>query len=224
MKKCFDKHVYIFSGLGADDRVFQKMDLSAFSTQFVSWIKPIGNEAIEAYASRISKQIESAAPILIGLSFGGIIAIEVAKQINTSKVILLASVKTKTDIPFYYRVAGRIRLHKLLPIKFVKRTNFITNWLFGAKNAADRQILKEVMRDTDPDFLKWAIDKLVRWNNKERLPNIFHIHGTRDRLFPEMFLQADYNVEGGGHLMTLTDAHKVDLIVRRQISRGQNCT
>ena len=84
-----NKELYIFSGLGADERVFQLLDFSGFSTTFIKWTPPIENETIENYAERILKQINTTKPTLIGLSFGGIIAIEVAKLIDTEKVIVI---------------------------------------------------------------------------------------------------------------------------------------
>jgi pimeloyl-ACP methyl ester carboxylesterase len=95
------KELYIFSGLGADERVFQQLDFSGFSTTFIKWIVPQDTETIENYATRLLDQITTTKPTLIGLSFGGLIAVEVAKQIDTEKVILIASAKTKNEIPFY---------------------------------------------------------------------------------------------------------------------------
>lgn len=79
------KELYIFSGLGADERVFQKLDFFGFTTIFIKWVVPQEKETIEDYATRILNQITTTKPILIGLSFGGIIAVEVAKLIATEK-------------------------------------------------------------------------------------------------------------------------------------------
>ena len=48
------KNVYIFSGLGADKRVFQNMDFSQYNTTFVDWISPIQSENIESYAKKLT--------------------------------------------------------------------------------------------------------------------------------------------------------------------------
>ncbi len=141
------KELYIFSGLGADERVFQRLDFSGYSTTFVKWIVPQDKETIEQYATRLLDQITTTKPTLIGLSFGGLIAVEVAKQIETEKVILIASAKTKNEIPFYYRFAGQLKIHRLLPTRILKSSNFITNWLFGASSTFDKQLLKLTIMD-----------------------------------------------------------------------------
>jgi pimeloyl-ACP methyl ester carboxylesterase len=135
-----NKKIYIFSGLGADESVFQRLDFSGFDTTFIKWLIPYENETIENYSRRLLDQISSNQPILIGLSFGGLIAVEIAKQIETEKVILIATAKTKNEIPFYFRFAGLIRLHRLLPTRLLKSSNFITNWLFGTSSTFDKQL------------------------------------------------------------------------------------
>jgi pimeloyl-ACP methyl ester carboxylesterase len=209
--------LYIFSGLGADERVFQRLNLSDFSPTFIRWVIPECKETIEDYATRLLDQIKATDPILIGLSFGGIMAIEVAKQINTEKVILIASAKTKKEIPFYYRFAGQIRFHKLLPTRLLKSSNSITNWFFGVSSTFDKQLLKQILIDTSPTFLKWAIDKVVRWSNQTQTPNVFHIHGTSDRILPLSFVKCDLTIKNGGHFMTLNKSDELNKILRQQL-------
>jgi len=212
------KELYIFSGLGADESVFQRLDFSGFPTTFIKWIVPIDNETIENYATRLIDQITSTKPILIGLSFGGLMAVEVAKQIDEEKVILIASAKTKKEIPFYYRWAGQIRLHKLLPTKLLRSTNFMTYWLFGTGSTCERQLLKQILLDTDPIFLKWAIDKIVRWTNNTPTKNIFHIHGSSDRILPLCFVDCNMTIKNGGHLVTLNKSDELNKIIWQQLT------
>jgi len=211
------KELYIFSGLGADERVFQRLDFSGFSTTFVKWVIPQDSETIEHYATRLLDQITTTKPTLIGLSFGGLIAVEVAKQIVTEKVILIASAKTKNEIPLYYRFAGQIGLHKLLPTRLLKSSNFITNWFFGTSSTFDKQLLKQILIDTDPTFLKWAIDKVARWTNQTQTQNIFHIHGTSDRILPFKFVNCCSTIKSGGHLMTINRTGELNNILRQQL-------
>jgi pimeloyl-ACP methyl ester carboxylesterase len=213
--KDLTKELYIFSGLGADESVFHRLDFSGFSTTFIKWIVPQKTEIIEHYATRLLDQITTTKPILIGLSFGGLIAVEVAKQIETEKVILIASAKTKKEIPFYYRFAGQLRLHKLLPTRLLKRSNFVTNWFFGTSSTFDKQLLKQILLVTDPTFLKWAIDKIVRWTNQTQTQNIFHIHGTSDRILPLCFVNCNQSINNGGHLMTLNKSEELNTILRQ---------
>jgi pimeloyl-ACP methyl ester carboxylesterase len=216
------KNVYIFSGLGADKRVFQNMDFSEWNANFVEWITPKENENIEIYAERLAEQIKHQKPILVGLSFGGIIATEVAKIIETEKIILIASAKNQTEIPNYFRIAGKLKLHKLLPTKLLKMPNFISFWFFGAENKFDKKILSEILIDTDGKFLKWAINQIVTWKNKTEHKNLIHIHGSSDRILPINFVKWNIKVEKGGHFMTLNKAEELTKILRNEINLKKN--
>ncbi len=211
------KNVYIFSGLGADERVFQKMNFSEHNVNFLDWILPSKNESIEKYAIKLTKLIKHEKPILIGLSFGGIIAIEVAKIINTEKIILIASCKNETEIPIYFRIIGRLKLHKLVPAKLLKIPNFISFWFFGTQNKEDKKILSEILKDTDEKFLKWAIDIIVTWKNRIVHKNTFHIHGISDRILPIAFVKCDIKIKKGGHFMTLNQAEELTQIVNNEL-------
>lgn len=212
------KAIFIFSGLGADERVFQKFDLSNFEVIYIKWIIPQTNETIEEYATRLVCQITDKNPILIGLSFGGIMAIEVSKQIETEKILLISSVKTRKEIPFYFRFAGKLRLHKLLPAKILKSANFMTKWFFGTSSKFDKEILQQILRETNPIFLKWAIDCLLHWSHDQAMENVFHLHGTKDRILLNRFLKCDLLVKGGGHLMVLNKATEVSEIINDQLN------
>ena len=200
------KNIYVFSGLGTDERVFKNIDLSEYPTTFIRWIDPNQRESIECYAKRLTDQINNDRPILVGLSFGGIMATEVANIIETDKIIIIASAKTKKEIPFYFRLAGQLKLHKILPARLLVSPGFFNNWLFGTQSAQDKELLAEILRDTDPNFAKWAIDKIVTWKNQTQHVNLKHIHGTADRILPFRFVTCDIVVKNGGHFMTVNKA------------------
>jgi pimeloyl-ACP methyl ester carboxylesterase len=212
------KHIYLFSGLGADERIFQKLDFSGYFVSFIRWEVPMKKESIEHYAARLINQITTDRPILIGLSFGGLIAIEIAKQIETEKVILISSARTKKEIPTFYRLGGKLRLQKLLPLQLLKGKNLFSDWVFRDASDSEKQLLKSIFSDTNSTFLKWAIDKAVSWKNETCLKNITHIHGTSDRIFPIRLVTCDVKVENGGHLLTLKNAEEISGILKTILS------
>ena len=214
MEDKIQKAIYLFSGLGADRRAFQKLDLSGFQAFFIEWIPPYYQETMTEYAIRISQQIKHQNPILIGLSFGGMIAIEVAKIIPTSQVILLASAKTFLEIPFYFRYIGKLGLHSLIPLKFFKKANFLTYWFFGVRENEDKKNLQSILRNTDGIFLQWAIHQILNWRNTIIPNHITHIHGSSDKILPIKYIKTDIIIHKGGHLMTLTNAETLNKVIR----------
>ena len=207
-----NKELYLLSGLGADKRVFDFLDLNGFRLIHIEWVKPFENEKIESYARRLLPQIKTARPTLIGVSFGGMIAIEIAKQITTDKLILISSAKTKTDIPFRYRLAGNFWVNRLIPAPLYRHANFVVYWLFGVRKKQEKQLLKAIMDEADNNFVDWATNAIVNWDNEKLLPNVITIHGTADHVLP--FIKADHKVENGGHLMIVSKAKEVSRILQ----------
>ena len=206
------KELYLLSGLGADKRVFDYLDLDGFKLIHIDWIKPLEDEKIESYSERLVQQVTTSQPTMIGVSFGGIIAIEMAKHIKARKLILISSVKTKNGIPFRYRLAGNLWMNKLIPATLYRKANLLVYWLFGVTKKKEKELLKAIMDDADNDFVDWATNAIVTWDNEEQISNIVTIHGTADRIFP--FKEADYKIEKGGHMMIVSKAGEVSRILR----------
>ena len=207
--------IYIFSGLGVDQRVFDKIDFGNLDVEFIDWIEPLKSETLENYAKRISLSLNQTNPILIGLSFGGMIAVEISKILQTKNIILIASAKTRNELPKIYQLAGKLKLNKLIPNSLFKKQNFITNWFFGLETKAEKQLLKRILKDTNPNFLSWAINEILNWKNEVHLNNCFHIHGNKDRIIPIQNLKADFIIEKGGHFMTVNKAEEIERLIKQ---------
>lgn len=205
------KNLYLFSGLGADERVFQKLILKEHKVHFIKWIDPQKNEDLAQYAGRLTEQITAENPVLIGLSFGGIVSVEVSKIIAVEKIILISSIQSYKELPFYYKWASIIKIQKLIPISLFKKVNWISNYLFGINNAEEKILLKKILKDTNNYFLEWAINHILCWKNEYMPENLVRIHGSKDRLFPiHGTNQINYRVENGGHFMVFNKAEEIE--------------
>ena len=206
------KELFLISGLGADKRVFDFLDLSGHNIHYVNWITPLPRESMAAYATRLLPQITSDKPVLIGVSFGGMIALEISKLISVEKVILISSAKSPNAIPSYFRIIPKLRLEKWVRPASLKKPNEIFFWLFGVTAKEHKALLASIMKDTDEIFLTWAMDTVTRWENHTSPNYVVQIHGTKDRILNVQ--NADYLVIGGGHLMVVTQAKEVSLILK----------
>ncbi|MBC7650419.1 MAG: alpha/beta hydrolase, partial [Deinococcales bacterium] len=82
--------VYFISGLGADKRSFSFLDLSFCEPIFISWLIPLSKETLVAYALRLRATITEPNPIIVGLSFGGMLVTEMAKNDATVTPIIIS--------------------------------------------------------------------------------------------------------------------------------------
>lgn len=131
----------------------------------------------------------------------------------TEKVILISSARTGREIPGYLRFFGRLSIHKVMPARWLKKANHVLYYFFGVKTSEEKKLLSEIVRDTDQKFMKWAIDKIVRWKNNIIPSNAILIHGSADRLFPVS--KADIIIPYGGHFMIVNKAKEVSEHIKR---------
>ena len=210
------KPIYFVSGLGADERIFQWLRCDGFRPVHIHWIPPQKGESIESYAKRLSEQIVDEQPTLVGLSFGGMIALEIAKQIDAAKVILLSTVKKTSEVPLYFKLFRAFPIHRIFPFKSVLWAFYwLANWLFSPEGSEEKTLLKTVLKETDPHFLKWALHRVVIWKNQDIPESVVHIHGKRDHIFPFRFVSPDYAVEDCGHLMVMNRAEEISTLLTK---------
>ncbi|NOS93056.1 MAG: alpha/beta hydrolase [Cyclobacteriaceae bacterium] len=210
------RDIYLLSGLGADQRIFDRLDLSGFEVHYIEWIKPLPDDTMKSYAHRLSSQIKSPKPILIGVSFGGMMATEIAAQVAAEMVILISSARDSNAIPFYFRMLRYLPIHRWIPIQWMKKGNALQDWVFGITQKEDKELLRAILTATDPYFLRWAIHQIIIWNKRSEPLPIAQIHGDRDHLLP--LRQADFSVPDGGHLIVHNHAPIVSQWIREQIT------
>ena len=206
------KEIYLVSGLGADERVFEYLDLQPYKKTCLKWISAEEDETLEHYAARLCDQIKTENPVLIGVSFGGMVAVEIGKLIKTEKIILISSAKTKEDIPLHYRVMGAVNFNKLMPMGRMKDLYGIIAWLFGVSSKKERALLEDILGSTDERFMQWAINHIINWENTTVLPNAVLIHGTSDKLLSGS--TPDYSIKDGGHFMIVNRCEEVSDIIK----------
>jgi pimeloyl-ACP methyl ester carboxylesterase len=211
--------VYFISGLGADRRIFQYLRLKNIRPHYVEWITPEKDESWESYAGRLLVQINEPDPIIIGMSMGGMMAIEINKLIPVKKIILISSAKTCHEIPPYFRLLRIFKGHQWLSYKLLIRLGLIFGpWLFGTTCKADKQLLREIIYDTDETFFRWAWQKVVSWKNTCTSQNITQLHGTSDHMLPIYFVKPDIIIQKGTHLMAINRADEISAIVNREMA------
>ena len=194
--------------------MFQNYSFDDFNVIHIDWILPFQNETFQSYAFRISENMNDENAILIGLSFGGMLSVEISKIKKFKRIFLLSSAKTKFEIPFYYRFLAKLNLLRIIPSSILKRVNSLTYLVFGVKTNAEKSLLEDIVRNTDERFLKWALHQIMNWKNENYSENIVHIQGNRDLILPHYFVKFDYLIEEKGtHFMTLNQSQKIEKII-----------
>ena len=125
--------IYFLSGLGANYSAFKYLTFpSNVQTVFIDWLAPLKNESLKSYAKRIAEKIDNTQPfILVGLSFGGMLATEVIEFVQPQKTILISSAARRQELPVYYKLAGTLGINKFFPAAVIKKGNRLINWVMA---------------------------------------------------------------------------------------------
>jgi pimeloyl-ACP methyl ester carboxylesterase len=212
-------NIYFIPGLGADKRIFRNIKVPEGCHPFyLDWIKPWKNESLQSYSYRLAEKMETTKPfVIVGLSFGGMLAAEIVNKYPLGRMIILSSIACSNDLPFYYRAAGNIYLHKLVPISLLKSASLMKR-IFTAETAEQKAYLKRVIREVDSSFVRWGLNAIIKWRGRITNSSYVHIHGSRDAVLPVRFCRPTHVIKGGGHLMILTREREINEIIKTFIT------
>ena len=193
-------------GLAAGPSIFENIKLpeEQFEMYFLEWFLPIENESIESYALRMTQKITHNNPVLIGVSFGGVLVQEMAKIIQTDKVIIISSVKTNKEFPSRFKIARNTKAYKLIPTQLLADIEKLVKYAFGDNIVTKRlKLYEKYLSVRDKHYLDWSIETILCWKQKDINESVIHIHGDADEVFPIKHIKDCIIVKGGTHIMIL---------------------
>lgn len=209
--------VYCISGLGADSRVFSRLKLNA-EIRHIRWLPPQQQESLQQYSQRLAAQVDTSHPFaLLGVSFGGVVARELAQFLAPTKLILLSSFASADHLPAA-RFAMLLPLLQLLPDQWLVPPCWLMALLFGVREPHHKKLLCQILKDTDPQFLRWSLLALFRLKALRPVQNLLHVHGSSDRLIPYPQKEDAIKIKGAGHFMVYTHAAKTSNIINQLLA------
>ncbi len=212
-------HIYFVPGLAANKSIFEYVSLPQehFELHFLEWIIPLSiEESIEDYAKRMCEPIVHENPILVGVSFGGIMVQEMSKLINPKKVIIISSIKNRDELPNRLKLAQKTKAYKLFPTKVIQNIENYDAYFFNDFLKKRSELYKTYLSVRDSKYLEWAIHNVLNWEQKTSLDNIIHIHGNKDEVFPFKHINNAIEVNNGTHIMILDKAKTISSILKEK--------
>ena len=206
--------ILLLTGMTPNPRIFERLLPLLPSAVVVDWISPNSNESIASYANRLSRTIINDQPTIVcGVSFGGIVARELASCLDARACVIVASVRSPSELPPWYRC------FRVMPPRFAESIMKIigevaARWPRKFRSASTWRLSK--LNGTSGDWYRWATTAVLNWTpsqGTERVP-VIHIHGDRDSTFPIRYTQADRIIRGGGHILPLTNFTEVAEILQ----------
>lgn len=197
--------VYFMPGLAASSSIFERIDLdeSIFEMCLLEWEIPLDKESLSDYALRMTKNIKHQNPVLIGVSFGGILVQEMARHINARKVIIISSVRSNLEFPRRMKIGKSTKAYKLIPMQILLNVEKLAKFSFGEKINKRIQLYEKFLSVRDLRYLQWAVESVILWDRSEIDEKVIHIHGDKDDVFPIKYINSCIVVKGGTHIMIL---------------------
>ena len=170
-----------------------------------------------SYAEKLFRIINDDDATIVGLSFGGMLATEIAIHHPRTKIIVVSSAKTYKELPFYLRMWRHVPIYKLHTQQNKIAMGRFTLKILGSKGTEQKKLQLQILTDSDPSFTRWATSAILNWKNTIVPKNVVHIHGTADKLLPYRFVKADFTIKGGEHVMLMDMPVEVSAILKKII-------
>ncbi|MGK0294285.1 MAG: pimeloyl-ACP methyl ester carboxylesterase [Ulvibacter sp.] len=205
--------VYFVPGLAAGKEIFRNILLpkTQYQTNVLEWLIPAKNEALSTYSARMASLVKEPNAVLVGVSFGGVIAQEMSVFLDLRRLIIISSIKTRNELPQRLKIAAKTLVYKLVPTSLVLSTSDLTKFAIGPKTAKRLKLYQEYLHVRDKRYLDWAIEQMVTWKRNEEIEGVVHLHGDSDLIFPIKNISNCIQIKGGTHIMLL---NKGSLITR----------
>ena len=203
--------IFLIPGLGADARIFRYIDLHGNEVIPISWVRPEKEDSLSTYAQTLIGHYKiTPGSIVIGNSLGGMLTIEIAKRVELGKAVLISSIKTASEAPGSHVWYRYLPLYKLIPSSWLPQTGFIVRTVMGKMSKHHQELFVNMLKGTSPKFIKWALGAILHWDNQTVPPNVYHIIGDKDKIFPYQRIKNATIIKGGTHIMIYTKAKEIN--------------
>jgi pimeloyl-ACP methyl ester carboxylesterase len=211
--------VYLLPGLGADHRLFGRLELPGHTLHYLDRPEvPAGStmaDIARLLASRVNAQVPHA---LVGVSMGGMEAQELAALTHPRKVVLISSWKGPQEMPAHLKLLRGTHPERLLSKIFMQGSLPVIRWQMGVEKPEEVQLLDSFLQLTSLEQLRVQISACLHWEGPAQpVPGLVHLHGDRDRLMPLSNIQGAQIVKGGGHFMVFSHGAEVSALVAKAL-------
>ena len=194
--------LYLLPGMTAEYPIFSRLQPLLKNVTIVSFLDPEPSELLPHYAARMAEQFTPHC-FIGGVSFGGIVALEISRILQPRGCILISSIRDPHQLPPWFRawqiLGGRNggRLLKLMGdlaavVPRPLRTSSIARIakLSGAGGAWHR----------------WASSAVLDWHPTPGTITcpLVQIHGNADTTFPVRWVTPDVVIPGGQHALPMS--------------------
>jgi pimeloyl-ACP methyl ester carboxylesterase len=206
--------IYAFPGQGSDRRIFDSLRIdSAFFLKVIEYGTPQKDMTMNEFARQYIPLIDTSKEfILLGVSLGGMICVELNEILNPRKTIIISSAKNRNELPFRYQFQRVIPLYKIFTPRALRYGAKIMQPLIEPDRKKNKETFKSMLNNKDKAYMKRTIALIINWDRVSNTKPVCHIQGTKDHTIPLKCIKPPvYIINNGSHLMTLVSWKEVSL-------------
>lgn len=207
-------------GLAADHRLFvEQSEYFNEDLHCLALNRPDG-ETLTQYATQLGESLSDENNILVGVSFGAQLALEIARSYpeKVKKVFVISS-HPHSDI-YTATFTLQTKVLQLLPNWFVKSFFILSSPVFALLDGLSLKHTKKIIAmavSCDMDFFRWAVNACTKWSFtaedlKSLQDKVVRIHGEKDWVIP-VEGKVDHLITGGTHLIVYKNADQINTII-----------
>jgi hypothetical protein len=214
--------IYFLPGQGADRHLFDSLSIDGeYTKKVIEYGTPKKNTTMKAFAQEIACQIDTTeAFILVGVSLGGMICVELNELVHPKKTILISSAKNVTELPFRYRFQQKIPIYKIVPGIMMLGFAKILQPIVEPDSKKCKKTFQNMLSKKTGSYMKNTVSMIINWERTTNSTELVHIHGTKDHTIPmRNIVEPVIQVENGSHMMTLTNALVISDLLNLELQK-----
>lgn len=208
--------IYAIPGLGTTKELFQYTTIGGHELKVLEWPSPTSRVSMKEYAALFLSQIDLTRPVnLLGVSFGGMICMEIAGLIKVEKITLISSAKCRTELPYTIRLLKYFPVYRLLSENANRRLACRSRRVVGFDKSFLPVFVKMIYSMPEGYFIN-CIRMIANWNKSEPSQPVFHLHGNADRLLMCRYIKNHITVNKGTHAMIVNQAKEINDLLNQK--------
>lgn len=207
----------LLPGLGCDRRLFAPQQELPVELVVPEMPVPGAGESLGDYAARI--ELPKPPFFLGGVSFGGMVAQAACRVVRPEGLLLIGTCRRGEEVAPYLKLLGQFRWAVPDLAVELAPTRWGLEWgRLGNLTPPQKTLLTRMWKKNRPAWIRRWGEMVLGWKGEGAPPcPAWSIHGSADGVIPCAPQKPDAVVRGGGHVINVTHAARVNRFIAERI-------
>jgi hypothetical protein len=211
--------IYAIPGFGTTAQLFSNLSIRGAELIVLDWPPAEAHDTMQSYARKFLPQIDTTKPFcLLGVSFGGMLCVELSRIINPLQTFLISSSKFRRELPWFIRMFKHVPVYKYISEIRHRQLAYHGRWMIGFEKAYMPEFMA-MAHSMNDNYFRHCIHIIVNWDRNDPPEKAIHIHGSGDRLILYGGVKSHYTIKDGTHAMVVFRADEISRIIEEELAK-----